>query len=141
MHSDAITALRQNIKLRYPELNQWFNHLSLTEDGILLRDTRFVIPSSLIQRMIDIGHTGHQGVVKTKTLIRCHVWFPKLDAAVEKTIRHCLKCQANTDKTTSEPIKSLPLPQGSWEEVDTDFFGPLPNAKYFMVFICGIVNS
>ena len=134
--TEAIQAIQNNTNLKHSELNQWLKQMTVTEDGILLRDTRVVIPKALTQRIVNIGHTGHQGMVKTKALIRHHVWFPKLDAAVENTVRNCVKCQANTNKTVMEPVKILPIPLGPWEEVDTDFFGPLPNGKYQMVFIC-----
>ena len=39
-------------------------------NGIILRGNRIVIPSSLQAKAIDLAHIGHQGIVKTKGLIR-----------------------------------------------------------------------
>ena len=94
---EALTVIKDNNNLKHSVLNQWRNQLSVTEDGLVLRDTRIIIPKALTQRIVDIGHT---------------------------------------DKTSMEPIKVTPMPKGPWEEVDTDFFGPLPNGKYLMVSIC-----
>jgi hypothetical protein len=56
-----------------------------TEEGeMLLKDTRIVIPHSLTEKIIDIAHPGHQGIVKTKALLREKVWFPGIDKAVER---------------------------------------------------------
>lgn len=39
-------------------------------DGIILGNTRIVIPSTLQNRVLQLAHEGHQGIVKTKTLLR-----------------------------------------------------------------------
>jgi hypothetical protein len=51
------------------------HELSVTTEGIVLRDTRIVIPKSLRTRTVELAHGGHQGIVKTKRLIRSRVWF------------------------------------------------------------------
>ena len=38
--------------------------------GTILRGNRIVIPSTLRERVVDLAHVGHQGIVKTKCLIR-----------------------------------------------------------------------
>ena len=40
------------------------------ETNIILRDSRIVMPTSLRPRAIAIAHEGHQGLVKTKRLLR-----------------------------------------------------------------------
>ena len=47
-----------------------FHELSVTTEGVILRDTRIVIPKSLHTRTVKLAHGGHQGIVKTKRLIR-----------------------------------------------------------------------
>jgi len=111
------------------------NELVRTSDGLLVRGDRVVIPVSLQQRMIDIGHTGHQGVTKTKALLKRHVWFPHIDSMVESAVRACHKCQVNTNKTSRNPLAIEPMPEGPWEMVDADFFGPLPTGNYKFVLI------
>ncbi len=80
-------------------------------DDIILRGTRIVIPSSLEHRALQLAHEGHQGIVKTKTLLRTKVWFPNIDQKAELAVRNCLACQANTPVTQSEPrLNSQKLP-------------------------------
>ena len=45
------------------------SELSVT-NGILLRGSRIVVPKALQYRVVNISHEGHQGIVKTKQLLR-----------------------------------------------------------------------
>ncbi len=134
---EAISALHTGVIPKQSPLYQMLlkNELSCTSDGLLLRGEKLIIPSALQQRMVDIGHTGHQGIGKTKAILRNHVWFPRMDEMVEKSVSQCHKCQANTDRTCRHPLATEPMPSGPWEMVDADFYGPLPNGKYKFVLI------
>ena len=58
-----------------------------SHDGLILRGTRIVIPEALQQHVIDLAHTGHQGTVKNKRLLREKVWFPGIDRLAERRIQ------------------------------------------------------
>ncbi|XP_064594399.1 uncharacterized protein K02A2.6-like [Liolophura sinensis] len=110
--------------------------LSVNSDGnILLFGSRIVIPACLQQRVCDLAHVGHQGIVKTKKLLRQKVWFPGIDKLVETTIHNCILCQAVTPENSSrgEPLKMTALPQAPWENVCADFVGPLPSGDYLLI--------
>ena len=113
------------------------DELAITKDGLLLRGTKLVIPKKLQERVIELAHQGHQGIVKTKRLIREKVWFPGIDKQVEEQINNCLACQASTHDTKSkmEPLKMSELPEGPWQKVDIDFCGPFPSGDYLLVAI------
>jgi hypothetical protein len=104
-------------------------------DDIILRGTRIVIPASLEHRVLQLAHEGHQGIVKTKTLLRSKVWFPNIDQKAELTVKNCLACQANTPFTQSEPLKMSELPEAPWHNISADFYGPLPTGEYLLVII------
>jgi hypothetical protein len=63
-------------------------------DGLIIRGTRLVLPKSLQHQAIELAHTGHQGIVKTKRLLREKVWFPLIDRMVQERIKNCIPCQA-----------------------------------------------
>ena len=46
----------------------------IVKNSILLKLNRLVIPKLLRQRMLDIAHQYHLGIVKTKGLLRENVW-------------------------------------------------------------------
>ena len=57
---------------------------------LVMRDYHIVIPSTLQKRVVELAHEGHQGMSKTKELIRTKVWFPGIDAAVEESVKRCI---------------------------------------------------
>ena len=88
-----------------------FNELAVV-DGLVLRGERIVVPQTLREAMVKIAHEGHQGIVRTKQLLRAHVWFPGMDTMVEKHAGKCLACQSTTSCHTREPLKVTDLPWG-----------------------------
>ncbi len=105
--------------------------------GTILRGNRLVIPPTLRNKAVDLAHIGHQGIVKTKRLLREKVWFPGIDKLTEEKITNCHPCQASTPASSklSEPLKMTPLLIGPWKEVSIDFAGPYPSGEYIMVVI------
>ena len=105
-------------------------------NGLLLRGDRIVIPRRLQKKIIRIAHRSHQGIVKTKALLRETVWFPGIDRQVEQAVQECILCQAATrSKSTQAPLKMTILPDGPWEELSADFHGPLSTGDYLLVVI------
>ena len=105
------------------------------ESNLILFGSRIVTPNSLQQRAIDIAHEGHQGVIKTKKLLREKVWFPRIDEKVKKTIEHCIACQANSPFPPPVPLQMTNLPPKPWHTVNVDFCGPFPTGEYLLVVI------
>lgn len=106
-----------------------------TGNDIILRGTRIVIPAALQQRALQIAHESHQGMAKTKALLREKVWFPTIDQQVETITKTCLPCQVNTPVTQTEPLKMSELPDAPWHSVSADFYGPLPSGEYLLVIV------
>ena len=108
--------------------------LTVTSDGLVLRDKRVVVPEKLRKEMVMVAHEGHMGMAKMKALLRTKVWFPKMDEMVEEVVEACFACQLET-KGHPEPIKSTEMPKMAWDQLAMDFFGPLPNGHELMVVI------
>ena len=123
-----------------PDLRPFYNicdELCTNADNdIILRGTRIVLPQSLHQQAINIAHEGHQGIVRTKRLLRHNIWFPNIDKLTEQTLQNCLACLATTPETINEPIKMSPLPPAVWSHLSADFLGPLSDGSYLLVIIC-----
>jgi len=92
-----------------------------------------VIPASLQDRVIQLAHQGHQGITKTKALLRSKTWFPKINDMTESAINQCLPCQASTITHTREPLQMTELPDYPWQRVSADFCGPFPSGHYLLV--------
>ena len=103
-------------------------------DGLVLSGHRLILPQSLQNRAIDIVHQSHQGIIKTKQLIREKIWFPSIDKLVENAVKSCIPCRASyKGPARREPLQPTPLPSGPWIAVAIDFAGPFPSAEYLLV--------
>jgi len=72
---------------------------------LVLRGNRIVIQSNLKSKAVDLAHGGHQGLVKTKQLIRDKVWFPGINKLAEEKVKNCRSCQAASPKSPPrEPL-------------------------------------
>ena len=108
--------------------------LSIVND-LVLRGTRIIVPLELQKKMVKLAHEGHQGLVKSKKLLRAKVWFPGMDKLVERDVKLCRPCQAAVLTPSQEPLQSSELPKGPWEHVAVDFKGPLKTGEYALVVI------
>ena len=75
--------------------------LSLTpEADLIIRGNRLVIPTKLCHQVISLAHEGHQGLIKTKKLLREKVWFPTIDTYLANQLPFNL-CQFHNKRGTS----------------------------------------
>ena len=95
------------------------SELSVTAKGI-------VIPTTMRRSIIDIAHEGHQGLVKTKSLIRAKVWFPYMDVLTDEVVKNCSTCAVVTKDERLQPLQMSELPDKAWQSVCADFCGPYP---------------
>lgn len=76
-----------------------------TTFNIVLRGTRFVITEELQQCVVALAHKGHQGIVKTKALLREKGWFTGINTT-EKKVKSSLmaKGQRGLQRTVHRGI-------------------------------------
>ncbi|XP_064468821.1 uncharacterized protein K02A2.6-like [Ornithodoros turicata] len=84
---------------------------------------------------MQVIHLAHQGLVKTKQLIREKVWFPGIDQKTEAVIKSCAACQTTVEEKRVSPLMMTPLPDGPWQSLAADFAGPLPGNSYLLVVV------
>ncbi|KAL9988412.1 hypothetical protein ACROYT_G002850 [Oculina patagonica] len=97
------------------------SELTSVDGNLVLRGSRIVIPDALQKPVVELAHEGHQGQVKTRSLLRSKVWFPRMDSLVNSLVRQCITCQITTPRPSREPLQMTPLPNGPWEQVSIDF--------------------
>jgi len=120
-------------------LEKCAHELSVIEDPqssekfVILKDNLLVIPKSLQKSVVCLAHEGHQGITKTKQLLRQKVWFRGMNSLVEGICQSCLACQAATYKKIHEPLQMSELPADVWHSLCADFCGPFPNGFYLLV--------
>ena len=102
---------------------------------VVNRGTRIVPPASLRDRILELAHEGHQGIVKTKERLRTKVWWPGIDRQAELKCKTCHGCQIVSQLAAPPPVKSTPLPSSPWEHSAADLLGPLPTGESLLVTV------
>ena len=108
------------------ETDQWShaevqNYKKLKEElsvfnGLVLRRNRIVIPSTLRSKAVDLARGGHQGIVKTKQLIRDKVWFPGIEELAEEKVKNSFLSSCINQITTTRTPSNDPTSQCTLEE-------------------------
>ena len=100
----------------------WDNQQHFTiNDGLLMFDTRIVIPQSLQLDILDKIHQGHLGITKCKGRAHSTVWWPGITVQVESMCKKCLPCSLNQSER-KEPLLPTSPPDNVWERVGIDLF-------------------
>ncbi|XP_074032823.1 uncharacterized protein [Leptinotarsa decemlineata] len=81
------------------------------EDDVLLWGHRVLVPSSLRKTILAELHSGHFGIVKTKSLARSYVWWPSLSKDIEVMVKKCQECQSARSTPEKTPLVSWPIPE------------------------------
>ena len=111
------------------------NELTVTMQGVVLRGHRIVMPQALRDRTLAIAHQGHQGVVKTKQLLRTKAWWPKIDQHVESLIKDCLACQSVAPPNPTTPLCETEMSSKLWSSLHMYLCGPFPSGESVLVVI------
>ena len=102
---------------------------------LVLCGTRIVIPRDLRKRTLDLVHEGHPGIVSMKQILRSRVWWPGINADVEKYCKSCYGCQLVSEGSKQEPVSRTELPNSPWQYLAANVLGPLPKAENILVVI------
>ena len=126
----AIKTNQWNIDLVQPFKNIK-DELIINSENVVLRGNRIVIHSALQHRAVDLAHDSHQGLVKTKALLREKVWFPGIDRIAQTTVEKCIPCQATGKANPPEPLNMTSMPEGPWAMVHIDFLWASSHGRVF----------
>ena len=100
-----------------------FHKEQTTEDGLILKGTRIVIPSKKQDDILKLIHKGHLGLTKCKLHAKETVHWPGLNEQLEQLILNCQlclkysqsKCKQPSDMTFGHEIPIYP-----WTKLATD---------------------
>lgn len=115
-------------------LQPYFNRKAelYEELGCVMWGHRVVIPDGCRDKVLNIIHEPHMGIVKSKALARSYVWWAGIDEAVERTCRACAVCAAHADAPAHHAPRPWPWPGRPWSRVHLDFLGPLYSKTYLI---------
>ena len=66
-----------------------------------------------------------------KEFARMYGWWPKIDADIEETVRHCSNCQVNRSSLPAAPLH--PWPTHPWTRIHIDYAGPFMEKTFFIL--------
>ena len=130
----VMQCLRNNMLHQLPRSYIPISHeLCITDEELLLRGDRIVIPSKLRPQAIHLAHEDHAGMVRCKQRLRSKLWWPEMDKQVEEKIRCCHPCQLVGHSPRPEPVNPTTLPQQPWSKLAIDVCGPFPTGEQVVV--------
>ena len=89
--------------------------------GLLMKDSRLIIPSSLRLDTLDKIHAGHQGIRKCRNRAREPVWWPGISKQIKEMATTCPTCCKHR-KNHTESMIATPVPERPWQKVTTYLF-------------------
>ena len=92
--------------------------------GFILWGARVVVPLKARERVIDMIHEGHPGIVRMKMFARNYVWWPKLDQDLESKVQRCVACQSKRRSPAKAPLHLWEYPKRPWSRIHVDYAGP-----------------
>ena len=104
----------------------WHKRLELSvEAGCLIWGGRVVVPPQGRESVMTELHCGHPGASRMKSLARGHVWWPGMDASIEKAVKLCSNCQQNQPAPPQAPLHLWNWPTRPWSRLHVDYAGPV----------------
>ena len=106
-------------------------HLTMSPGGLLLYDSRIVVPDKLQKETLKKIHSGHQGIERCRLRAKVSVWWPGISKEIENMVKQCHTCARNLTPR-KEPMIASELPQYPWQKVGADLFF-LNGANYLLL--------
>ena len=83
---------------------------------------------------------GHQGIKRTRDLLKLHYYWPNMNRDVEAYVKECESCsKLKVGKNPTAPLGELPETSYPFELTSLDICGPYPETKrgnrYLLTFI------
>jgi hypothetical protein len=121
----------------------------LSTDGLLYQGktqdgAKMVVPETLTLPVIQMHHdkvfAGHQGIKRTRDLLKLHYFWPNMSGDVEKYVKECDSCSRyKSGKNQIAPLGELPETSSPFELTSIDICGPYSETKkgnrYLLTFI------
>ena len=124
-----IQSIKNKIHDKDPNVREVF---SLCDD-VLLYIYRVVIPSSLQRKILRYFHMGHPRKNRTKSFMRCYVYWPNMDRDKADMIESYKGCVLAA-KSPTTTWKTRPKTDHPWQRIHIDFAGPIDN-KYYRIVV------
>ena len=92
-----------------------------TDDGLLLKVPRLVIPGELQEKYLSCLHEGHLSANKVQENAKEHMYWTGINVEIEDYTKQCQEC-VKRSQVAKEPLQPHDIPEGPWRKLGIDFF-------------------
>ena len=92
------------------------------DDGLLLYNSRLIIPESLKSQFLKIIHNVHQGISGCQTKAREAIYWPNMSKDIEEMVLSCHQCMSRSKANQSLPLHPHEIELLPWNKIGIDFF-------------------
>ena len=92
------------------------------ENGILMKNSKVLIPESLRQKYLKQIHQGHQGIEACRSRAREFVFWVNINSDLKEMVEKCDICQSQQNSTTSIQKYVSEVPPHPWHMLGSDLF-------------------
>ena len=92
-----------------------------TDDGMLLKGPRLIIPGELQEEYLSCLHEGHLSANKVQENAKQHMYWTGIDADIEDYTKRCQEC-IKRSQVAKEPLQPHDIPEGPWRKLGIDYF-------------------
>ena len=92
-----------------------------TDDGMLLKGPRLIIPGELQEEYLSCLHKGHLSASKVQENAKQHTYWTGIDADIEDYTKQCEEC-IKRSQVPKEPLQPHDIPEGPWRKLGIDYF-------------------
>lgn len=144
-------ALLHGFPQRYKNCNKYSkpyyslqHELSVSGELVVRAGSQLIIPSSLRSRYLELAHAAHDGIVRTKQLLRSLAWWPGMDAEVTRLVTDCKHCQSSdkvlAGRARPAPLQPVDIPETPWTKLGLDIVGPINTAPLSQRYVIVLVD-
>ena len=92
-----------------------------TDDGMLLKGPRLIIPGELQEEYLSCLLEGHHSASKVQENAKQHMYWTGIDADIEDYTKQCQEC-IKRSQVAKEPLQPHDIPEGPWRKLGIDYF-------------------
>ena len=109
-----------------------------TNEGLLLKGPRLVIPAELQAEYLQCLHKGHLSAKKVQENAKEHMYWIEINVDIDDYTKQCQEC-IKWSQIAKESLQSHDIPEGPWRKLGMDYFNFNGNSyvlicDYFLKF-------
>ena len=92
------------------------------ENGILMKNSKVLIPETLKQKYLKQIHQGHQGIEACRSRAREFIFWVNINSDLKEMVEKCDICQSQQNSTASIQKYVSEVPPHPWHTLGSDLF-------------------